>query len=286
MTPRARAAMLARRRPGVILFVWLFRALSAWLLAEPLTTALVSGGARQLPHGDAALFESGGLLLVEAVRLGQRALGRTLETSAWALLLFGALGLAPLALLLVALATEGKLRAAPTCARAVAHLPALAAVQGVGLLARALAAVAGALAAVAVASLASGRLDERAADLAALGPLALGAVAWLAVGVVVDLASAAAVRREASGRAALLVALRALRRRGFGVTVGWLMPALWSLAAILGGAIATGALHVEEPAGWRIAAVFAVHQAVVVALVALRAVWLAHALRATDPASD
>lgn len=279
MTPRDPAAIRARRRPGAIALVWLWRAVAAWLAAGPVAAALLSGGVTSLPHGDAALFEPGGLVLIEAVRSGSRALRLALHQAAWTFVLMGILGLVPLSLLLVALAHDGKLRAGAWASRAVEHVPALIFVAGFTVLVQGLVALVFALVTWLVRSLVDGHLDVRATDLVTLGVAALGVVVVLLVGVYADLARATLVQHRMRAREALVAAAGVFRRRALAAFAGWLVPALWSIAAVIAAAMAVDALHVERTQLWRVGAVVLVHQTVAVALVGLRAVWLAQALR-------
>jgi hypothetical protein len=52
-----------------------------------------------------------------------------------------------------------------------------------------------------------------------------------------------------------------------------------SLGIVLAAAVCVERLHVEQPGSWRILCVFGLHQIAVLALVALRASWLAYTLR-------
>ncbi len=288
MTPRDPAAIRARHRPGAITLIWLWRAVAAWLAAGPLAAALMGGGVGSLPGGDAALFEPGGVVLIEAVRTSARALRAALHQSAWTFVVMGVLGLVPLALLLVALSDEGKLRPAAWTGRALEHVPGLILVAGLAVLLQGLVLLLATLAAWAAHSLASERMDVRAADLVTLGVAALGAVGVLLVGIYADLARATLVRHRSRARDAMRIAAGLFRRRALTALSGWLVPALWSVAAVIGAAMAVGALHVERGQAWRLASVVLVHQAVAVTLVALRAIWLAQALRlaASVPVDD
>ena len=59
----------ARRRPFVVLAIAGLRILSGFCLAWPLASLVASSGVGLRPEGDRALFEAGGYLLLELLRL-------------------------------------------------------------------------------------------------------------------------------------------------------------------------------------------------------------------------
>jgi hypothetical protein len=277
--PLAPGRIRARRRPGAILLLWAFRLLGAWLVAAPVADAY-SSGLGHLPGGDAVVFEAGGTYLLEALRLNSHQLLAAIRQGLWALLVMGAAGLVPLCALLVALCHAGRLRAGEWSHRTASHLPTLAALVALTLLVQVALGILAAL----------GLLGLRQPGHCALGPpgaqwplLALvfvAAVLCLTVGVLSDLARAAAVLHGAGVAAACRLALRTARGCPTRVLLDWLTPAIWSLLAVAAAAILVHALRVQAAAGWRLLAVFSLHQLTALLLVALRANWLARALRA------
>jgi hypothetical protein len=275
-----------RRRPGVIAVVWAARLIGAWIVALPVTQLFESSGIGDFPRGDALLFEPGGALLVETLRKGGGALPATLRDSLLLLLLVMFASLLPLALLLVALVHGGRLDRREWLVRAFEHLPPLILLAGAVLLVQSIALGAAAVVAAAARAILYQRLDERSADLITVALFLGGALFVLALGILHDLARAAAVRHRSRATSAIKAGYRALRRRPLAALSGWLVPALWSVAALAAGAILVGRIGVEESGEWRVLAVLGVHQLVMLGLVALRAVWLARALALVGPERD
>ena len=127
------------------------------------------------------------------------------------------------------------------------------------------------------------RLSERGADLAALSVWAFGALFVLVVGLSHDLGRAAAVRKRLGGLQGLGDGLRTLGRRPFATLVSWAVPAFWTVAVLAAAAIMVGRLAVEREGALRVVAAFVIHQFAVLALVGLRATWLARALVLVGP---
>ncbi len=271
----------ARRRPFVILSVAALRLLAGFCLAWPLSTLVASTGVGLRPEGDRALFESGGYFLLEVLRLR----GSELAATAHGLLPVVALGLLLTAVgnavLLVALNLRDRLRLPDLLARAGQRVPALA-LLGVGTaLAQGALIVAGALAS-----------DALPASLTQPVRTTLQQAAlWLLVGLLVsalggfsDVVKASLVRHESRLTEALARALRCLRHRPIRASFGWLPWAALFVGAALAAAQLSELCDVSRPGAWRVAAVFLVHQLVILTAVAARAAWYARALRlvATD----
>jgi hypothetical protein len=267
-----------RDRPGALLFVWAFQLAGAMLAAGPIVGALSRTGIADHPAGDAILFEPGGLLLVEALRLGGPALLGALGASGFSLLLLHAAALVPLAALLVALATPGKLNTPLWLGRAAAHFPAFLLLAGVTWLARALLLVASLFLLAPIGGWLDSAVNERNADLALLAGVLVVFILLILLGIAQDLGRAAVVRHGSRALGSLVTGLAALRRRPLAALAGWLTPASWSVALIAGAAIVTGWLAVDQPGSWRVLAVLVVHQAALLGLLLLRALWLRTAL--------
>jgi hypothetical protein len=250
-------------------------------LALPISSIVGSTGVGLRPEGDRALFEGGGYMLLELVRLSGSALSATLRGL---LPIFG-LGLwltaACNAALLVALNTSGRLSRSDWLSRAATRVPGVALLGVVTSL--------GQLVLVVAAVLLSGAVPEPLASPVAttLGQAAVWLVAATlagALGGLADVARAALVRYETGLLQGLLRALSSLKHRPFRSCFGWFPYALLLLAVIFAGSQLTAALDVSRAGAWRVALVFLVHQAVVLASVTARAAWFARALRliATD----
>jgi hypothetical protein len=264
------------------LLLWAFRLFGAWLVAAPVAAVLASNLAH-LPRGDAALFEPGGGYLLEALRLSRTGLISTLRTSIWAGVLLGGLTLAPLCALMISLSHSGGLRSRAWAGATAAQLPAFILLSGLTLLGQAGVAVALGLTATVAHGWLQGSFDARLADLLLLPALALGLLLVVALGIGQDLARAALIRHRATVTEAVLLAWRAARLRPLKTLVDWMTPAVWGLAVVVGAAIVSSGLDVARPEQWRTMAVLLTHQLASLALVGLRANWLARALRLVDP---
>ncbi len=276
MTSLAPGEIRARRRPFVVLGVAVGRIVGGLCLAMPLASLLAESGIGLRAEGDRALFEGGGYLLLEVLRLH----GPALIAVARGLLPVFVLGLLFTALsnaaLLVALNTREELRSLGWLTRAAARLPALcilglgtAITQGLVLL---------------FAAMAAGSVPEaleraqRATLLQGLLWLAALALAG-AIGGVSDVTKAALIRHDCSLPAALAHSWQGLSSRPIFSTFGWLPYGALFVAAAAAAAALAEALDVSRPGTWRVLSVLVAHQAVIVLSVALRAAWFAHALR-------
>lgn len=276
MTPLAPGDIRARRRPGVILTVALGRLLCGLCLAWPLASLLAESGVGQRAEGDRALFEGGGYLLLEVLRLHGPALSAALRGLLPVLALGFLLGTLGNAALLVALNLRGALRGVDWLARALARLPALC-VLGVGTtLAQGLVLL---LAALAADGLPDPLAQPRLATAFSLLPWAGAALAAGALGGFSDVTKAALVRHESSLVVALGHAWLTARARPLFGTFGWLPYAAPFLAAVALAAPLTEWLDVSRPGAWRVGLVLALHQLVIVVAVSVRAAWYARALR-------
>ena len=266
----------ARRRPLVIAGVTLLRLLAGFCLAWPLTSLISGSGIGQRSEGDRALFESGGYLLLEVVRLR----GSELSSVARGLLPVLALGLtltaACNAALLVALNVKGRLDRVAWLSRASGRLPAIL-LLGVGT-------ALGQLVLIVAGVMAVGSIPESLARPVATS--AAEAAIWLvvalaagALGGFADVAKASLVRHESRLLGALARAWLGLRQRPIRATFGWFPYALGFALAVFLGAELCQLLDVSRPGAWRVVAVFTVHQLVILTSVAARAAWLSRALR-------
>ncbi len=112
--------------------------------------------------------------------------------------------------------------------------------------------------------------------------LALFLVAASAIGVAHDLARAAVVRFDVPGTRAVVLGSRTLRLAPLPLWWSWAWRALASVAPVVAVATVAGRLGARGAAA--LFFLFVLHQSVVLARVALRASWLAKALRAVDGA--
>ncbi|MRG91027.1 hypothetical protein [Polyangium spumosum] len=268
---------LARKRPGVILLVYAFRLVAALLLAWPFAVAL-GGAVSGYPRGDAVLFDQGGFLLLEALRRSAGALRPATSSSLLLFVLVCFLSLLPLAALIGALGAKGRVTARDLGAWALRPLGTFSLLLGAAALVEVL--LGGAVIAIGNAIAKRNTIDLRAADQVRIGFVAGALVLVLLVSVLHDLARVAAVRGELGARASIKSAFAAARRAPLSLLVGWSWRAALG-AACLGLALVLGSrIGVERKA--QVFAGFLVHQASVVAVLFLRASWLAAAIRHVD----
>jgi hypothetical protein len=286
MTPLAPEAMRARRRPLVIAIVFALRLLGASAAALPLGAAVVGSGFGAWPGGDAVLWEPGGALLGEFVWGHGWACLAAFRSCSWLALAAACLGLLPTAALMVALGHGGRLSFSWLAGKTANCLGTFTAVTGVTRLAQAALWLAAVLIATAANGPLSARLGERAADLAALGILALAAVGAVILGLLGDVARAAVVRGRVRLGEALAQALAVGRRDAWSLLGAYLPRALTSFAVVVGAAAVALAVGLDRPDGWRVALALLVCQAAALGLVWLEASWLARALGHVLPAGD
>lgn len=276
MTALGPGEMRARHRPLVVLSIAGVRLLLGFCLALPLASLVAESGIGQTPRGDRVLFEAGGYLLLEVLRLQGSNLA-AVARGLLPLLFAGFVATAACnAALLVALNLRGRLRLRPWLSQAFSGLPALL-VLGVGTgLAQLLVLLVGLLATDAVPSSLSRPL---AVSVAELSIWVLAALVAGGVGSLSDVAKAALVRDDAGLAAAVQRALACARRAPLTASLGWLPYGALFLAALWASSQLTSTLDVSLAGTWRVVCVFLLHQAVSLASVALRAAWYARALR-------
>lgn len=274
---RARWRPAAWRRPGAVALYFAYRAVAALLIAAPVT-ALVGEAVGAYPAGDAVLFEPGALMLLEIARLARIAAPALAAQIGAGALIAAALGLIPLAALLVALGRPGPLGAALVGARVARSLGPLVMLWGVAALAEV--AAAGLLALLGSKLVAALALSRRADDVARAVVILAALLAAGAVAVVHDLGRIAVVHEERGFYAAAVRALAVARAAPAGAVWACAWRASLGLAAIAGAGWAAGALGVST--GGRVALAFVVHHAGLAAAAFLRASWLAAAIRLLD----
>jgi hypothetical protein len=265
----------ARRRLGLVALLYAYRAVSGIVLALPAVVAL-GAPAASFPRGQAELFDPGAVMLIEALRLGRRALlpvGASAATLA-VLVLVGSILL--LGALLAGLGRAGRLTPSFLGGRAFAHAGTLALISG----AAALFAVAagGVVAAIGGKVVRALHLDPPADDLAGavLAAVVLGLV--LLTFVVRDLASAAAVRGEHGFYGATSRAIRAARRAPGRTVLDW----GWRAALGTGVLLLAACLSPRGASASATAAGVALHQGALFLASLARVSWLAAALRRID----
>ena len=271
----------ARRRPLLLLSLTGLRIFAGFCLAWPLGALVAQTGIGLRAEGDRALFEGGGYMLLEVLRLR----GGELEAVARGLLPVLALGLlltaACNAALLVGLNLEGRLQLRELLSRVSGHLPRLVVLGGGTALGQFLLFVAGTIAMSAIPEALARPVATTAAEVLLWLVVALAAGA---LGGFSDLAKASLIRHEAPLLEALSLAFKCLRHRPLRGSFGWVpYAAAFVAVALLAGKL-TEIIDVARPGAWRVACVFASHQLVVLSSLTARATWYARALRlvATD----
>ncbi|HEY4116517.1 MAG TPA: hypothetical protein VGM56_01625 [Byssovorax sp.] len=213
--------------------------------------------------GDADLFAPGGLLLLETARISGRALGPVLGAASALLLVAILLAPFPYAGLALAFARRGRVRAGEVVDTALRRYLGLFALFAAALGAEA-------LAAAAVGSGAAKLLDTsgaegRAADAAWVGVAVVTWTAVAGVGVLRDLATAAAVTGDLSFRAAIRRGVTSLRPS---LALGYVARAVAMLAIVVAASLVL-------PWGKTPTALsLLVHQAAIFGVVALQASWV------------
>jgi hypothetical protein len=268
----------AFRRPGLVVAYAVYLLAAGLAVAAP-WSALIHATAAGYPRGDAELFDRGGVMLVEAVRLATRGAPAAMTSSGLVVLLAGAFGLVPFAMLIAGLGREGRVRAPFLAASAARSLGTLTLIWGLGFAAQA---IFGALLGLLGLKLLDGlHLAPRSEGIAQVS-LGVGALlALLPLGVARDLAMVSAVNDETRFYTSSTRALRVLRR-AFGRSLGaYLARSLLALAALLAAFWIPAALRAPDAAPG-VAIPFLVHQLAIVIAVFLRASWLAAAIRLLD----
>jgi hypothetical protein len=277
------SSMRARRSPRAIAGLWLWQtglALLASLPAAGLARAAWSGD----PEGDGPLWAPGAHALLDWLWHDVHGV-RAVLGAAEAILLVGAvLGLIPSAALMFEMAyvTRGRTRAGivRSLAGAMRAWPSMLLLFVLAGLAQATILGLGAgLGHLAELSAHGGLGEARAEQIEGTVLLLVVAVAS-AVGVAADLGRAAIVRFEVRGLRAFVLGMRTLRRSPASLWWSWAWRALAGIVLIVIGGVVAGRLGGRG--GFALLVLALLHQAVVVSRIALRASWLARALRAVD----
>ncbi|MEO6420851.1 MAG: hypothetical protein ABIP39_15670 [Polyangiaceae bacterium] len=281
----ANRSMRARTRPGMVFFLWLWQLVFAIFVTWP-TAALVDQTYGGHPRGDAVLFEPGGLVLADFVWHARRFSGALLahDTIFAAFSVVG--GLLPLAALLASMTYTTRARRSPR-PRQLARF----ALDAFGRM-LALLFIAGALEIlfVGIAMMLGAYVSDSTA--ARMGEARSDQLGWLvtilffgialAVGVLHDLARASVVRFWVGALKACGLAWNTFRRHPVSLFGSWGWRAGAGIVPIAAASMITDRIGLKP--GSSVVAIFALHQVVIGARIALRASWLANAVRAVDHA--
>lgn len=285
-----RREVRARERPRAIILIYLWELAWALLVATPIHAwAKKSWGAH--PDGDAVLFKAGARALSSWIAGGDEAGSVVVRVTVLLLIVGAVVGQVPLAALVAALIR--RVRATQALAVGVrAWLP-LCGVLVIATFVEIIALVGGMFAAGAIDHALRDRMGDARAFGVRLAVFAFFVVLAGLIGVIADLARVAVARDVAeqdpdaeprSGftvlRSGLGVAFSTMRRRFGTAFIGWtwrmilgviLLGLAWLIGSLVGGR-----------GGIVLFLLFLLHQGIVFVRTALRASWLAHALRLTS----
>ena len=238
------------------------------------------------PNGDATLWEPESIPLLRTA-VQETALRSTAFTLLFATVLAAAVAeLVPLGALVASIAFVTRDRTAPRSSDAIARgaraFPTFfALLVGASALELVVLAIAAWTAFAMTSGLAERLGDARAQQIAWLTAIAIASIAaW--IGVAHDLARVGAIRFRVRTIRALRFALNTMARGWLLLLWAWGWRAIASWVPVVIGALVAAKLGGRG--GAALVALFAVHQLVTVSRVALRASWLAAALRAVDHA--
>jgi len=276
-------SMRARRSPLSIAGLWLWQTSLALLASLP-AAALARAAWRGDPEGDGPLWAPGAHALIDWLWHDWHGV-RAVYGGAEVVLLVGAVvGLIPTTALMIEMAYVKRGRASaglvPSLAGGLRAWPSMLLLLFVSGLVQALMLGLGAGLAHLVERGAHGGMGEARAEQIE-GVVLLVVVALVsAVGVAHDLGRAAIVRFDVRGLRAFGLGLRTLRRSPVALWWSWAWRAFAGVTLIvIGGVMAS---RLGGRGGLALLVLALLHQAVVVSRVALRASWLARALRAVD----
>ncbi len=267
----------ARAHPRAIAGVWAWQAGFALLAAWP-AASLVRAVFASDPRGDAALWEPGGAALLDFLWHDTPGALAAADGALLVVLVAMATGWLPLAALMAAMARPRSARsgAARTALASLGLLPAFVRCALVVVAAQGATLGAGAFLAALVEGWTRARLGEGPAqklEVAVALPFALGA---LALGVAHDLARSVIVVRGRGALAGLTEGWRLYRSAPARLSLSWAWRSIASIAAV--GLAGVFAAHAGAGAPSFLVLVV-VHQGVALLRVALRASWLARAMR-------
>jgi hypothetical protein len=278
-------AMRARRHPRAIVAVWAWQTMLALFVSWPaagLAAAAWGGNAA----GDAPLWAPGGHALLDWLWHDLHGLSATTRAAGIVLLAGTVAGLVPMAALMIALAYATRGRSPAGFVRSLSGglraFPSMLLLLVLAALAQGVVVFTGGIIGRGVESWTHvGMGEARAQQIEGLVLLVFLALAS-ALGVVHDLARAAVVRFRVSGLRALALGARTFHLAPVSLWWSWAWRALASVAPVL--AVGLVANRLGGRGGFALVFLAVLHQAVVLARVALRASWLARALRAVDGA--
>jgi len=270
-------APAAWRRPGVVFVVYAYRIVVALVAATPF--ALLFGASLGgFPRADALLFDDGGMFLAEVIRRSSSALSPLFTGALIVVALAAIASIVPLAALIGALATKGRVTARDLGAMALRPVGTFALLFGAFAFVQAI--VFAIFSGIGGAIARRSSLETPTADKTRWAVLLLGFFVVCLLGVWHDLARVAVVRDELRFKVAVRRGLRTLRTSHVRVFGAWAVRALLGLVGIY-AALSIGSRLGVDSTG-KVVSGFLVYQASVVLALFLRASWLASAIRHVD----
>ncbi len=262
-------------RALTVLLAAALRSALGWVVAFPIVAALSAVGVGSLQGGDRALFAPSGVLLVETLRLAEIPLRAAAQTSLLSWALCALVQALPTALVFAAFSRPPTGPGAPF-RRALALTPRFIVLGALDCGLCALTFVLGFLLWPAATS-ASGDAQYALAVLVIGWALLLSA----AISVFGDLARLASVEPEKTLRQAIDEAALGFRRRGLHLAARYVLASSAGALCVAAAARGTELCRVEAAGELRVLVVFALHQAVLIALTGIQGVWVC-ALSNTD----
>jgi len=269
----------------VLLLNWLTRVTLGWLVALPLITAVGASGLGSLPEADRALFEGGGLWLIELAFRESHALSGGLRAGA-------VLGLAALALrtpvtaVLFFAAFDAQATLSVAFRRALGGFRRFLGLSVLELVGRGLLLGLTLLAAGALASV-SHPANEALAELAPLAAYLLGLLLLALLAVFFECCRAVSVASPKLRLGAVLAdAAGFARARTLPLLGSYLFYVGVSALLLSLGARLVEALDVGRAGALRVVGVCLVHQAALLGLCLLQWLWLRRVMTLTQPGPD
>ncbi|MDP9035602.1 MAG: hypothetical protein M3O50_12420 [Myxococcota bacterium] len=277
--------MRARRHPMALIGLWAWQAALALVVGAP-AAAMVGGTYGAHPQGEAALWEPGGRVLLDFIWRNAPAFATLRREAELLLVISAAAGLVPAAAAMYAMAhrrlDQRPAGFVPSVAGALAVLPSLGGVLVLFGVTQGLVLAAGTGAASLCAQKMLGRVGEALAQQIAMAVGLAFLLICFVLAVLHDLTRAAIVRFGVNAGVGFSMGLRAFRRAPASLCWGWSWRTLSSLAPAV--AVAAAPTPFRPTGASTLVLVLITHQIATGTRVALRASWLAKALRSVKPA--
>ena len=266
----------AFQRWDALIFALVVRLALSMVIGLPVVGALLATGVSHHPDADSAMFGGGGLMLTEAIRLSLEGLGVLTQFTLLLAVIALLVSLIPTAVVFQALADRA-LPLPQALARGIAKLPTLFAVYALCLLLQILVVAGSLILAVFTANELGSTLTDPQADLCGVSLLALGLLLNCCIGIIRDLAFAAATKSQHGAWRALYAGAAALLAHPLRVAVDWARFAAWQVVIVLGAAWLVGIMPVGGGSGTS-AALVGLQLGVLSSIIVLRAAWTVRSL--------